>query len=94
MPGQVVSVSIILTQGSLQAFGIREHNWDIFICGGLVGEEKGLVLEMQSQCREQKNKVSVDTKRVIQALEQAELAGILHSSLVLPQSLEVLGITG
>lgn len=59
-----------------------------------MGEEKGLVLEMQSQCREQKNKVSVDTKRVIQALEQAELAETLHSSLVLPQSFEVLGITG
>lgn len=59
MPGQVVSVSIILTQGSVQAFDIREHDWDTFIHGGLVGEEKGLVLEMQSQSREQKNKVSV-----------------------------------
>lgn len=39
------------------------------------------MLEMQSQCRGQKNKVSIDTKGVIQALEQAELAGTFHSSL-------------
>lgn len=42
------------------------------------------MLEMQSQCREQENKVSADTKGVIQAFEQAELAGTLHSCLVLP----------
>lgn len=59
----------------------RQHNWDIFIHAGQVGQEKGLLLEMQSQCRGQENQVSVDPRGVIQALEQAELAGTFRSSL-------------
>lgn len=48
---------------------------------------------MQCQCTENENNVSVETKRVIQTLEQLELTGTLDFSLVLLWSLEILGIT-
>lgn len=50
-------------------------------------------MKMPCQCTENKNNVSVETKRVIQTLEQLELAVTLDSSPVLLWSLEILGIT-